>query len=68
MATNVKCNSDSYRQSTNRAKLLKISFYFALPFTGLYLLYAAEISNIGSNIYDHYLGHRHYPVHENLAE
>lgn len=30
MATNVKCNSDSYRQSTKRAKLLKISF--SLPF------------------------------------
>lgn len=38
MATNVKCNSDSFRQSTKRAKLLKMSFSSALPFTGLHPL------------------------------
>lgn len=38
MATNVKCNSNSFRQSTKRAKLLKISFSSSLPFPGLHPL------------------------------
>lgn len=50
MATNVKCNSDSYKQTTKRAKLLKISSSSALPLLSRTLC-APAVSTDLSSIY-----------------